>query len=269
MKNVSTTYTDKEEASRRKPVEIYKIWSGDNYFYYTNGDVSFIFDSETYDPATINRGSASYNNTLDPNTLRIQFSVASAPVIEYVTNNPVGYIYIEVSRLFRDQDPPEKDVIFVGQVRNISVKGMSAEAECVGYEAFLDTPIPTFRYQTSCNHKVFDTGCTLNKDTYKLTTTVTVNAAKTILTSADFSSYANDYFTRGYVVCGSEKRSIVSHVDDDITLGYKMTTVSGGATVDVYPGCDGRAETCRDKYNNIVSFLGFPWIPEENPALRT
>jgi len=269
MKSVSTEYIGKEEASRRKPVEIYKVWSGDYYWYYTNGDVSFVYDGDTYDPATINRGSVSYNDTMDPNTVKIQFAISTTPVIEYITNNPVGNIYIEVSRLFRDQDPAEKVILFVGQVKSISIKGMSAEAECAGYEVFLDVPIPVFRYQLTCNHKVFDDACTLNRETYKLTTTVTVDATQTILTSADFSSYAYDYFTRGYVKCGSEKRPVVSHMNDTITLGYKMTTVSGGASVEVFPGCDGRSPTCRDKFNNIVNYLGFENIPEENPALRT
>ena len=49
---------------------------------------------------------------------------------------------------------------------------------------------------------------------------------------------------------------------------YKMRELTTGQTVVAIPGCDGRAETCRDTFNNIVNYLGFPFIPAENPALR-
>lgn len=264
----SDIFIGKEEASRRKPVSIYKIWCGDVYFHYTDGDVSFVYDGDTYDPATINRGNTSAGGSLDVSSLKIEFSLVTTPVIEYMASNPVDIAWIEISRLFRDQDPPEKYVIFVGQIKTVSFKGLSAEAEVVGFEHFLRMPIPTFRYQLTCNHRVFDTKCGLNKEDYKTTATVTVDVAGTTLTSATFGGYANDYFTRGYVVYGNEKRSITSHTGSAITLSYKMTTLTSGVTVDTYPGCDGRAETCRDKFNNIVNFLGFPFIPEENPALR-
>ena len=39
-------------------------------------------------------------------------------------------------------------------------------------------------------------------------------------------------------------------------------------SVDAYPGCDGRALTCRDKFDNVLQFLGMEATPEEDPATR-
>jgi hypothetical protein len=47
-----------------------------------------------------------------------------------------------------------------------------------------------------------------------------------------------------------------------------MVNLADNNTVMVYPGCDGRIETCRDKFDNLIHFLGFPFIPDENPATR-
>ncbi len=77
------------------------------------------------------------------------------------------------------------------------------------------------------------------------------------------------YFTGGFVKFGIEARTIMSHVGNQITMAYRMTHLANNNTVDVYPGCDGRNVTCRDKFNNILNFLGFPYIPIENPAFRT
>jgi hypothetical protein len=34
-----------------------------------------------------------------------------------------------------------------------------------------------------------------------------------------------------------------------------------GTTYTIYPGCDGLATTCRDKFDNTANFRGFPYIP--------
>jgi uncharacterized phage protein (TIGR02218 family) len=285
MKDPSDTYIAKEEAPVRKPLELYKIWSATTAWHYTNGDVAVDFndgteaipDIHTYEPATIGRGSTEYNASLDVTTLKIQFSGISEPAVQYIAQNPIDIIWIEISRLFRDQNPLEKSVIFIGQIKTVSFKGVSAEAECVGFEHFLKMPIPLWRYQTNCNHKLFDAGCiagwTLTKEDFKVgPASVTLDATKTILTSATFAGYAAGYFVGGLVEFETEWRTIVAYSGNTITLNFKMIGLEGGAEDDVYvyPGCDGRIETCRDKFasSNIDNFLGFPFIPDENPATR-
>ena len=124
MKDVSAEYIAKEEAAKRKPLELYKIWVGSTYWYYTNGDVAVVFDGQTYNPATINRGSSEYNSQLDVNTMKIQFSRVTEPLVQYIAQNPIDITWIEVSRLFRDQSPLEKSVIFIGQIKSVSFRGL-------------------------------------------------------------------------------------------------------------------------------------------------
>lgn len=277
MKEATETYIAKEEAPVRKPLELYKIWSGTADWHYTNGDVAVDFndgteevpDIHTYEPATIGRGITEYNSTLDVSTIKIQFAGIAEPVVQYIAQNPIDIIWIEVSRLFRDQDPLEKSVIFIGQIKTATFKGVSAEAECVGFEHFLKMQIPVWRYQITCNHQVFDAGCNLTGEiTEPVPAIVTLDATKTILTSATFGGYDAGYFTGGLAEFGSEWRTIVAHSGNTVTINFKMIELEDDDSVDVYPGCDGRIETCRDKFDNIIHFLGFPFIPEENPATR-
>jgi uncharacterized phage protein (TIGR02218 family) len=268
MKSQTQDYIDKEEAVTRKPVELYKIWSGSTYWYYTNGDVSVTFESNDYVPAAITRNSVEYNSTLDISTMKVQFLPIASPVVQYIAINPIDIVWIEISRLFRDQDPLEKSVIFIGQIKSVSFKGLNAEAECVGFEHFLKMNIPTFRYSPTCNHKVFDSLCGLTSATYKVSATITLDATETQLTSSSFSSYDNGYFVGGLVQYSGESRPIVAHVGSKITMGYRMTGLVTSVVVDAYPGCDGTPETCKNKFDNIENFFGFPFIPDENPALR-
>jgi uncharacterized phage protein (TIGR02218 family) len=280
MKDVTQEYLDKENASRRKPVELYHIWTGAgdqlniNAWYYTNGDVSVNFGSpsKTYIPATLKRSLVQYDSSSEITKMTLQAAYVEDPALEFVSINPIEIIWIEAMRLHRDQIPLEADVIFVGQIKNVSFKGSTASAECVGFEHFLSMTIPQYRYQLTCNWKLFEPKCTLIKDgddpVFKVETIVAIDSTGTILTSAAFSGFDDGYFVFGTVEFGDDARTIVDHIDNQITINFKIKSLISGDLIKAYPGCDGRITTCKNKFFNLLNFLGFPFIPEENPTLR-
>jgi uncharacterized phage protein (TIGR02218 family) len=269
MKDVSVDYIANEEACQRKPVELYHVWEdGGNHWRYTDGDVSVTFDGDTYTPATLSRSSTKYDTQLEVSTLQIDASFVSNPVLEFIAINPIEVLWVSISKLHRDQSPLEADVIFIGQIKNVSFKGIAARVTCVGFEHFLKQTVPKWRYQLTCNHILFDDKCTKIATGYKTTAVVTLNSTKIELTSVSFAALADGYFIGGKVVFGNETRTIVNHVTSVITLMYKFKELEDSDSVDAYPGCDGRIETCRDKYDNILNFLGFPFIPMDNPGTR-
>lgn len=273
MKTSSAAAIAAEESDTRKPVELYKIWNDtETLWTYTNGDVAVAYDSDTYSPVTLQRSLVKYNSQLEVTTMTITASSVAEPAVNYVAINPVELLWISVIKLYRDVALIEAnaDVVFIGQIKNVSFKGVSASIECVGFEHFLQKTIPTWRYQLTCNHQVFDDFCTLVKADYKTTETITLDATKLILTGAAFGDEDDGYFIGGEVVFGQESRAIVEHVDTEITIMYKFVDLASTDSVDVYPGCDGQIETCRDKFasTNKNNFLGMPFIPLENPAIR-
>ena len=269
MKDVTQGYIDKEEAVQRKPVEIYHMWRDEGiHWRYTSGDVAIVYDGETYAPASLERSLVSYNSQLEITTMNIQIGALDDSIIEFISSNPVEILWIMVSKLHREQSPLEPDVVFIGQIKDVSFKGVSASVRCVGFEHFLKMPVPVWRYQLTCNHAVFDSKCALTAASYKVATAVTIDSTETQLTSNDFADETSGYFTRGKVVLGVESRTIVDHSGTVIKINYKFSELEAGDFVDVYPGCDGKIETCRDKYDNVDNFLGFPFMPVENPALR-
>ena len=266
----TATYIAFEESLTRKPVELYHVWrDGGVHWYFTSGDVSVVFDANTYVPATIKRGMVEKNSDLDVSTLSIQAFNLGTPVSDFFAINPVEVLWISVSKLHREQSPLEANIIFLGQIKEVSFSGIAAEINCVGFELFLKMPVPQWRFQVTCNHKVFDANCSLTKASYKTTTAITLDATKTQLTSADFGTKADGYFTGGEVAFQDEHRGVIAHAGSLVTLAYPMKNLVSTDTVDAYPGCDGRPETCRDKFNNVVHSLWFKYIPIDNPTQRT
>ncbi len=263
-------YIDAEEASQRKPAELYHFWrAGGGDIYHTSGDVSVDYDGNTYTPATLKRGRTKKNNELNVTQLAIQALNLGDTISDFVKINPVEVLWVSVMKIHRDQVPLEASVVFLGQVKNVAFSGVAAEITCVGFESTLKMPIPQWRFQTTCNHKLFDARCALTKASYKTSTAITLDSTKTQLTSTDFGTEDDGYFTHGEVQFGDEHRPIIAHSGDIITIAYQMNDLADTDTVDAYPGCDGRPETCRDKFNNVVHGLWFKYIPVENPAERT
>lgn len=267
MKTHTDEYTQQETNKKRKPIELYRFWrDGGVAWYYTSADFSIVYNANTYDPATIGRGPSRYDAEFEISSMRISFGYLNSPVVEYIAQNPVELIWVEVLRWY-EATPTEPSVIFVGQVKNVSFEGNNANVSCAGFEHYLKQRIPKYRYQIGCNNDLFDSYCGINRASWLTSTTITaVDADGVVLTSADFGAQDDGYFTRGFLDWGDYHRMIVHHVGNDITIRFRMPGFTSGQTVDAYTGCDRQLTTCVEKFDNKDNFFGHPWIPIDNPS---
>ena len=265
-KQVSTEYNRKEVGHEKRPVELYHLWRGLTHWYYTSGDVSVVYGGQTYTPATIERGTVTFDTKLEVSTLQVTFGRLLDPIIKFVAQNPIDVIWVEVFRAFRDQAPLEVGVIFVGQIQTVAMKGLRGMASCVGFDYYLKQPIPIPRYGPQCNWTLFDESCTLSNVSFKVTTNVTVSSDKLTFTSADFGTFGDSFFERGHLEWNGNRRMITSHVGNNVVIRYAILDITNGESVEAFAGCNGEIEVCRDKFDNVPFFGGQPYIPIDNPA---
>ena len=273
MKNPSSTYIANEIDQTRQPVEIYHFWrDGGDDVYYTDGDVSFTYNGNTYSPVPITRGKTLYDTSLSVSKLEMQISIEEDPIPSYLSHNPVEVIWIQVDKLFRDQSPAEGSCIFLGQIRLVNIQGLLAKISCVGFEFFLKQQIPKWVYGPTCNHSLFDDNCGIDNSSsggYKISATLSAVSSEGFeLTSADFGESGLDegFFTNGEVVFNEYHRMIVEHTGTKVKIRYAIPDLEASDTIDAYAGCDGSIETCRDKFDNVDNFGGHFYIPLDNPA---
>lgn len=268
MKTVSTDFEARELAATRQPAELFRIWKdGGAAWYLTNGDAEIVYNGHTYTPAVIERGKVQYNSALEVSEVKITTTHLADIAQLHLAVNPVDIYWLEILRVHRDMDPIEASVIFVGQIKNVSFKGPEAVANGVGFEYFLKVSVIRFRYQITCNHNVFDARCTLDQESYKAVGTVASVSADglTVVVSA-FGSVTSGYLSLGWAESGGYKTMIAHHEGSTLTLRIPIPDLEAGDSITAYWGCDGKAETCRDKYANILNFLGFIYIPTSNPV---
>jgi len=268
MKTTSDSYRNEEYKNKRKPTELYHLWrEGGQHWRYTSADFDITYGGNEYAPALISRGSVQYDTEFEVSTLRCTFGYVQNPVLEYIGQNPVELIWIEVLKWYEDVAPEEASVIFIGQVKNVAFSGNNATATCVGFEHYLQQRIPKYRFQLGCNNDLYDDFCGLSKAAWSVNATVSaVDSDGVVLTSSSFATKEDGWFTRGFLTWGDYHRMIVDHVGSNITIRFHMPSFTSGQSITAYAGCDRQLHTCVEKFDNMLNFFGHPWIPIDNPS---
>ena len=123
-------------------------------------------------------------------------------------------------------------------------------------------------YQRNCPHVLYGTACGASAVVFRVGGTVT-SIAGTLLSVPAAAGYAVGHFAGGYATWAAngltEKRMIVGHNADAITLSAVPPGLAIGDAIYLYPGCDRTLNTCHAKFGNSANFGGFPFIPTKNP----
>ena len=194
MKSVSGDFIDNEESYERKPVEIYHFWTDEgDHWRYTSGDVTVNVGGNDYSPIPIKRSTINYDNKINTSKVVIQTSYDIEPFDGFASTLAIEqHIWLDIKKLHRS-DLTESLTIFLGQISNIDFKGLEININCIGFENFLNKPVPYYKYQITCNNSLYDSKCGLSASSYKTTTAVTVSADGLTLTSASFGAQSDGY----------------------------------------------------------------------------
>ena len=87
------------------------------------------------------------------------------------------------------------------------------------------------------------------------------------MTSTAFGIQPDGYYYLGEAVAvingATYRRMIVAHTGNEIVIQYPFIGLTAPVNITVYAGCDKKAETCLNRFNNILNFTGFPYMTEE------
>lgn len=73
------------------------------------------------------------------------------------------------------------------------------------------------------------------------------------------------WYLGGMVQYNGILRLIIGHTGSQITLSRPIEGIAVGESVQIYAGCNRFVYTCTEKFDNLLNFGGFPWIPTTNP----
>lgn len=244
--------------------ELYKILCAGVYTYYTSYKKDVVYNGNLYSARPIKRNSIKHENKARENQFKVTLP-ADDLMKRYITSAPPESIYVEITRLFLNATE-DAITLISGELAGVTINSNTVTADIVANIEVATGQVPRYVFQSQCNHRLFSVGCGLAKQNYKVSAVITVGA-KT-LTSAIFAGFPADWFTGGQVKYSNDMRMITGHSGSVLTLQFAFDSrVKDGVTVDAYPGCKGDWETCKNKFDNLSNFLGFPEIPSSNPVI--
>jgi uncharacterized phage protein (TIGR02218 family) len=159
---------------------------------------------------------------------------------------------------------------FIGEVK-VTRSKIKFTANSLLYYA--NVHLPKNMYQPSCSHALYDSGCTLNINSFSYP--VSVTAVDPSLPQQVLWVNVLNYgiipglFTGGVVKFTSGLnagliRTIKQDFGDHFSLMNPLpNTPSPGDQVTAILGCDKTTSTCQNVFNNLVHYRGTPYLPNE------
>lgn len=168
-----------------------------------------------------------------------------------------------------------REVKFVGSIGEITRESGTYRAELRGLTELLNQPQGR-SYLRTCSAVLGDVGC-------KVATTDPIFHADTVLSELDDNqvltmtlgdTFTDRWFESGVISfrSGTAKGLHAAIKKDEIVGATRVITlwrpmpgaIALGDSVRLTAGCDKRAETCREKFSNLLNFQGFPDIPGDD-----
>lgn len=242
---------------------------------FTNFETDLIWNSNTYlkNGLLIKRNGVKVNTGIQVDSLNItinsqDYIMNGTNFFKLIANGGLDGASLELSRLFFTDplSPVGSMWVFSGRVSDSSVTRFEAILQINSDIELLNIQMPRNLYQPSCVHSVYNSGCTAVKNYVNST----VNNGSTARTINATLAQANGWFNEGIIefTSGSNNgvtRTIKSHATNVLTLALALpNTPQVGDTFRLLAGCGRNMTTCKDKFNNLANYRGYPFIPSQD-----
>ena len=155
--------------------------------------------------------------------------------------------------------------IFTGSISDVKPSRTEIALTVSSDLQLLNAPMPRNVYAPACSHNLYDAGCGAVKASFGAVSSCATGSTKLLINCA--LAQASGYFDVGTVTFTSganagATRTVKSYTPGVINLSLPLPSIPAvGDTFTCYAGCDKSQSTCTNKFNRLVSFRGFPFVP--------
>jgi hypothetical protein len=161
-----------------------------------------------------------------------------------------------------------------GRIGQVNTSGQTFSSELMGIAKKLEKPLVR-PYLPSCYAALGDSECGVNLAGYTITGTLeSVDTSGLVLTDTANITAAVNAYAYGLITMTSGESSgysmdVKSSTVGTLTLQQRLPFgVAAGDTYTLVQGCDKSLATCKNTYNNVINFRGFPHMPGMDQVLR-
>lgn len=175
-------------------------------------------------------------------------------------------------------DVTQRQMLFRGTIGELRRAGTGFEAELRGLTDLLNRPLGRV-YQKPCGAVLGDAACGVDLDAPGYSTSLAVLEVeeRRVFRFDALAGFAPGWFRHGRLeiesgaaagLTGMIKRDISEPTRRVIELWHPIRAeIVTGDMLTLRAGCDKRMATCRETFNNLINFQGFPDIPGDDWSL--
>lgn len=245
--------------------------------------------ANTYTPTKMDHGPIRQSLFIDRDEIEIRSEIiAGDPLVRLATAQSEAPVSVTIyTANVSGGTGSGLATLFTGDITSVSVRGSRLTAKATTAGSIFDRTFPRFRLQQGCNHALFSPGCGLSASAWKFTATVTNPGTVGYPFTFDLGSLARaigvmptitaGWFAGGWAEFGTGSSTVRRAILDNTAASSGALTITlardpspfptAGASVVLYPGCNGAFATCSSKFSNQLNFGGHPFIPPSNPSL--
>lgn len=246
-------------------IELYEFIIGVKSYRYASTESNVVYLGETFKGDNIQRSKIKQTKNLhkDGVTLKVPISFELSKIFLSPTIDDT--INLKIFRGYSNDPANEFVAYWVGRVVGSTLSGSQIEVSCESIFTSVKRPGLRAKFEVGCRHAIYSSGCRASMSEFKVLSTITaVNGNRLTFTSP--SMPPSDYFTGGIVeTFDGSTRFIAKHTNDEIVLFQPMPSVIVTQSVFLAPGCNRSMDHCKNRFNNLDNFGGFPFIPVVNP----
>lgn len=248
-----------------KPYELYWFSVAGQSWHLTSGDKTRTYLGDTYTPLAIARDELDMNQEAKSGSLKLTLPRTHPIVALFMAYLPAAPVSLVIYAGHDDDTDAETLVAWRGKISQARFIE-ACELTGVSEQYLLSQRIPIIQFQPQCPWILYGPGCGLDKAAFAVTGTVSALSTDGMTaTITGFNVKPNAWLNAGWIEYGSQRRFILSHVGNVVTLIAGAAGLTVGASVVAYAGCMRNKTDCNTKFNNYVNFMGFEHLPERNP----
>lgn len=194
------------------------------------------------------------------------------------SNNPVAQLYrgiapsqpVKATIMRLDIEEREIRVVWIGTITEVKrPEAEKTELVTAGLSSTMDYAGLRLTWGRNCPYSLYDYDCKVNPKNFVVAGLVIQAINGVSITVGVPKELPSGWFNAGFIEWMDDGvrdvRAVKTHSNNEITLMGGTHKLAVGMTINVYPGCDGRATTCKSKFNNILNFGGIPHMPNKSP----
>jgi uncharacterized phage protein (TIGR02218 family) len=236
---------------------------------FTDHDRDLVLSGQTYTSAGFTRSAIATQSSLATDTVDLEALIDD---VEIAADDIRAGLYDGASVQFflADWADPSKGIIKLraGTLGEVTLEDGRYQAELRGLLDKYGQNIGRL-YTAGCPARVGDSQCTVDLAPFTVAGSVTAPGADRRSWVDPARGEPDRWFDGGVLTWSSGLNAGLSMEVKSYVLSTQALTlflpmpfaVQTGDTYTLTPGCDGRLTTCKNKFDNVVNFRGFPYVP--------